>query len=340
MRMHGVVIGSILALSAACSPPPVPVQPAPAPAPGGAGPLRVLLAAPERTAAECLNVARAFAHNALSEKLAAAGYEVTADRPDMTVQLTIDSATCDDSGMHGDVVRLSADTNGRRIFTSGAIPWALDQPGAGAKSSVNAWPTLVNALSSAPEVIALASGKREQGLAGPSSSSDSVTSGIAAPPTPSGSQPVKVAAPQLTAYALVVGIEKYRDLPPPTGARADANAFADTLKATLGIPASQIKVAIDDRAGLADIQRNITWLTTFPPDGSRIYLFYSGDGVKPTEMPHLFERFYRGASSRSAPGSGLGLSLVAAIAEMHGLTCQARDNAPGLAVVIEWRRKG
>ncbi len=75
-------------------------------------------------------------------------------------------------------------------------------------------------------------------------------------------------------------------------------------------------------------------------DSWRLVLADSGDGVKPTEMPHLFERFYRGASSRSAPGSGLGLSLVAAIAEMHGLTCQARDNAPGLAVVIEWRRKG
>lgn len=75
-------------------------------------------------------------------------------------------------------------------------------------------------------------------------------------------------------------------------------------------------------------------------DSWQLILADSGGGVKPTEMPHLFERFYRGASSRSAPGSGLGLSLVAAIAEMHRLTCQARDDAPGLAVVIDWRRKG
>lgn len=64
-----------------------------------------------------------------------------------------------------------------------------------------------------------------------------------------------------------------------------------------------------------------------------------GDGVKREELPRLFERFYRGDSARSATGSGLGLSLVAAIADLHGLACHAYDNAPGLAIVVEWRQK-
>jgi signal transduction histidine kinase len=67
----------------------------------------------------------------------------------------------------------------------------------------------------------------------------------------------------------------------------------------------------------------------------RLIIADHGLGVKPEELSRLFERFYRGDGSRSLPGSGLGLSLVAAIAALHGLTCEARNLAPGLAIVIE-----
>jgi signal transduction histidine kinase len=46
----------------------------------------------------------------------------------------------------------------------------------------------------------------------------------------------------------------------------------------------------------------------------------------------IFQRFYRAEAARSSPGSGLGLSLVAAIAELHGLDCLAWDSHPGLRV--------
>src|SRR3954469_1614741 len=53
-----------------------------------------------------------------------------------------------------------------------------------------------------------------------------------------------------------------------------------------------------------------------------------GTGIPPDEMPHVFERFYRGASARGRPGSGLGLAIVRQIAEQHGGSVHAA-NAPG-----------
>jgi two-component system sensor histidine kinase MprB len=53
-----------------------------------------------------------------------------------------------------------------------------------------------------------------------------------------------------------------------------------------------------------------------------------GTGVDPGDLPHLFDRFYRGASSRGRPGSGLGLAIVRQVAEQHGGSVHAA-NAPG-----------
>jgi two-component system sensor histidine kinase MprB len=53
-----------------------------------------------------------------------------------------------------------------------------------------------------------------------------------------------------------------------------------------------------------------------------------GSGVDPEDLPHLFDRFYRGASSRGRPGSGLGLAIVRQVAEQHGGSVRAA-NAPG-----------
>ena len=59
-----------------------------------------------------------------------------------------------------------------------------------------------------------------------------------------------------------------------------------------------------------------------------------GPGVPPEERSRVLHRFYRLDASRSTPGSGLGLALVAAIAELHGAKLTLLDNAPGLAVEL------
>lgn len=43
-----------------------------------------------------------------------------------------------------------------------------------------------------------------------------------------------------------------------------------------------------------------------------------GPGVDPADLPHVFDRFHRGANARGRPGSGLGLAIVKQVAEAHG----------------------
>lgn len=63
-----------------------------------------------------------------------------------------------------------------------------------------------------------------------------------------------------------------------------------------------------------------------------------GPGVPEAERERVLRRFVRLEASRSRPGSGLGLSLVAAVARLHGGNITLADNAPGLKVVLTFRR--
>jgi signal transduction histidine kinase len=61
-----------------------------------------------------------------------------------------------------------------------------------------------------------------------------------------------------------------------------------------------------------------------------------GPGVPAERVPDLFKRFFRLEQSRSTPGHGLGLALVAAIVELHDAKLTVRDNRPGLRIEIEF----
>jgi signal transduction histidine kinase len=62
----------------------------------------------------------------------------------------------------------------------------------------------------------------------------------------------------------------------------------------------------------------------------------NGPGIPRHEHDKVFRRFYRLDSSRATPGNGLGLSLVAAIAELHGIAVTLGDNQPGLVVSLRF----
>ncbi len=64
----------------------------------------------------------------------------------------------------------------------------------------------------------------------------------------------------------------------------------------------------------------------------------NGPGIPEADRARVLERFVRLEASRSRPGSGLGLSLVAAVARYHGGTISLRDAAPGLKVVLDLPR--
>jgi signal transduction histidine kinase len=57
-----------------------------------------------------------------------------------------------------------------------------------------------------------------------------------------------------------------------------------------------------------------------------------GPGIPEDQRHRVLDRFVRLEASRNTPGSGLGLSLVAAVARLHGGTIELEDNRPGLRV--------
>jgi signal transduction histidine kinase len=65
-----------------------------------------------------------------------------------------------------------------------------------------------------------------------------------------------------------------------------------------------------------------------------------GPGIPDGERDRVVERFVRLEQSRSEPGSGLGLSLAAAVARLHGGELKLEDNRPGLKGVIALPRAG
>lgn len=62
----------------------------------------------------------------------------------------------------------------------------------------------------------------------------------------------------------------------------------------------------------------------------------NGPGIPEAERPKVFRRLYRLEKSRSTPGSGLGLSLVSAIADLHAAGVTLSDNGPGLKVAVKF----
>ena len=60
----------------------------------------------------------------------------------------------------------------------------------------------------------------------------------------------------------------------------------------------------------------------------------NGPGIATEERGRVVERFYRGDASRRTPGVGLGLSVVAAVARLHGGMLEFADNQPGLVASL------
>ncbi len=77
-------------------------------------------------------------------------------------------------------------------------------------------------------------------------------------------------------------------------------------------------------------------LLTDGPDGVCLAVEDDGPGVAAADLPRLTHRFYRGERSRTTPGNGLGLSLVSAVAELHGAKLSVKSTEPGLRVSLSF----
>ncbi len=72
------------------------------------------------------------------------------------------------------------------------------------------------------------------------------------------------------------------------------------------------------------------------PEGALLSVSDDGPGVPEPDLPNLTKRFYRVDDSRTKPGTGLGLTLVAAIVELHRARMKIKNRHPGLSIEIHF----
>jgi len=76
------------------------------------------------------------------------------------------------------------------------------------------------------------------------------------------------------------------------------------------------------------------------PAGIALTVADTGPGIAPQDRPRVLERFVRLEASRHSPGTGLGLSLVAAVARLHDARLELGDNHPGVRATLVFSSGG
>ncbi len=115
---------------------------------------------------------------------------------------------------------------------------------------------------------------------------------------------------ELYSYAAAErGISLQSDVPPELAVEADLNRLRQVLANLLD---NAVKYTPSGGRVSIDASRN----------GSEVWIRVrdTGVGIPAGEIPHIWERLFRGDLSRSSPGLGLGLSLVRALVQAHGGT--------------------
>jgi two-component system, OmpR family, sensor kinase len=128
---------------------------------------------------------------------------------------------------------------------------------------------------------------------------------------------------------------------------AELVPLADAGRIDLGVAAAQPATATGDPDALRTLLRNLVdnavrytsaggrvdVTVDNSAAGARVIVSDNGPGIPPEERSRVFDRFYRRAGT-AAPGSGLGLSIVKAIADAHGATITLGEAQTGKGLVV------
>ena len=117
------------------------------------------------------------------------------------------------------------------------------------------------------------------------------------------------------------------DIPPEIYVRGDRHLLSQAIANLLD---NALKYTPSGQIGLT-LRRVIDSVNG---DQVRVEIADSGPGVPTERREQVFDRFFRLEGSRSTPGNGLGLSLVRAVAKLHGGEVHLEDNNPGLRAVL------
>jgi signal transduction histidine kinase len=120
---------------------------------------------------------------------------------------------------------------------------------------------------------------------------------------------------------------------------ADIAADAPPVQADPTLLFEAVSNVVDNALKFTPAGGKVCVRLTVREEGPRIEVTDNGPGVPEAEREAVLQRFYRAARSRTEPGSGLGLSIVTAIARMHHFTLVLEDARPGLRVALNcWPR--
>lgn len=131
------------------------------------------------------------------------------------------------------------------------------------------------------------------------------------------------------------------------------DAAAEDRQARLCVVAEPKVLIVGDRDLLFDALANlvdnaikhgreagkVTVAVSENEDTATVIVADDGPGIPPEEFAKVFKRFYRLERSRCTRGNGLGLSLVAAIARLHGARVDLADNSPGACLRLSFPKR-
>jgi signal transduction histidine kinase len=126
------------------------------------------------------------------------------------------------------------------------------------------------------------------------------------------------------------------------GAVAEENGIALTVQAPERLPTfgdreliqQAVANLVDNAVKFSPPGGAVRLSATLTPTGVEIAVVDQGPGIPEADRARAAERFFRGESARNTPGSGLGLALVQAVAQLHGGGLRLADASPGLIAIL------
>ncbi len=128
-------------------------------------------------------------------------------------------------------------------------------------------------------------------------------------------------------------IEFYAPLAEEKNITISSNLPTATLKGDKDLLFQALANLLDNAIKFTPENGTISIATT---KGPHITISDTGPGISEEDKGKVFDRFFRAETSRHTAGSGLGLSLVVAVIELHKGKITLKDNNPGLTVTLSF----
>jgi signal transduction histidine kinase len=121
--------------------------------------------------------------------------------------------------------------------------------------------------------------------------------------------------------------------------RVDVDEFEEAPLSGDAVLLRQLVLILLDNAIKFSPERGVVRVAVRRDGGAQLTIRDTGPGIPPPQLPHVFERFYRGDAARTradgggSEGAGLGLSIAKWIAGEHGAGIRI-DSAPGMGTTV------